>query len=167
MDNVKDKIENINESMRIKILHQNIKREDNNLINIDERKKISKFEIAPVLQLNVDENLKNSTIEKLRKNLNSSNIFENISEISKQDNNFIDRGVKTSIFESENNRNSKSRINEHDLIKERIERKEMIRKSKNRLEFNHYESMRIKETSFNKNMFMNSNCQSKFEKFLF
>ena len=116
-------------------------------------------------QLNVDENLKNSTIEKLRKNLNTSNIFENISEISKQDINFIDRGVKTSIFESENNRNSKSHVNENDLIKERIQRKEKNRKGKNRLDFNNYESMREKDINNNKNSLMKPDCQSKRDKY--
>lgn len=118
-------------------------------------------------QLNVDENLKNSTIEKLRKNLNTSNIFENISEISKQDINFIERGVKTSIFESENNRNSKSHVNENDLIKERIQRKEKNRKGKNRLDFNNYESMREKDINNNKNSLMKSDCQSKRDKYIF
>lgn len=147
--------------MRIKILHQNIKREENNFINIEERRNISNYENIQIEKLNIEENLKNSTIEKLRKNLDTSNIFENISEISRQDNNFIDRGVKTSIFESENNRNSKSQINEKEMIRERIERKEKIRKNKNRVEYINYESMRVKESNSNKNFLMQSNCQSK------
>jgi len=92
--------------------------------------------------------LKNSTLEKLRKNLDTSNIFENISEISKQDNNYIDRGVKTSIFESENNRNSNSQINEQDIIKERIDRKDrVIQKNINKEENNKIKS---KNYSINK-----------------
>jgi len=145
----------------MKILHQKIKREENNIINIEERRNFSKLENKELPQLNIGENLKNSTIENLRINLNTSNIFENISQISKQDYHYIDRGVKTSIFESENNRDSKSHINENDLIKERIQRKEKIRKSKNRMEYNNYDSMRVKENFKNKNLLMKSDCQSK------
>jgi len=148
VDNVKDKNENFNESMRIKILQQNIKREENNLINIEDKRIDSKFHSQIVQNERVEDNLKNSTLEKLRKNLDTSNIFENISEISKQDNNYIDRGVKTSIFESENNRNSNSQINEQDIIKERIDRKDrVIQKNINKEENNKIKS---KNYSINK-----------------
>lgn len=141
VDNVKDKNENFNESMRIKILQQNIKRDENNLINIEEKRIDLKFHSQIVQQDKVDENLRNSTIEKLRKNLDTSNIFENISEISRQDDNYIDRGVKTSIFESENNRNSNSQINEKEIIKERIDRKNRImHKNINREDNNKFKS---------------------------
>ena len=148
---------------RIRILQQNIKKEENNLMHLERRKSSSKNENIQVLQLNTDENLKNSTIEKLRKNLNSSNIFENISEISNQDINFIDRAVKNSIFESENNRNSKSHINENELIRDRMNKKEKIYKAKNRLDNNNYDSMRIKDSkNINSNMLMKSDYPSRF-----
>ena len=103
--NDKDNNDNFNESIKFKILQQNIKKESNNFLHLQDHKIIDKD--------NLDR--KNSSFENLRKNFNSSNIFENISEISKKGDNYIDRGVKTSIFESEINKNSKSQLNDKEI----------------------------------------------------
>lgn len=122
VENRKEKLFDTNDSVRFKILQQNIKRESNNLINLDERKDfLIKNQIFNVNnEIKTNDILQLSYRENKNKNFNSSNIFENISEISKRDDNYIDRGVKTSIFDSDlNNRNSQSKsiINPHEPMK--------------------------------------------------
>jgi hypothetical protein len=149
----------------IKILQQNIKREENNLINLEFKNKNNTKIEKTNLQISNNENFKNSTIEKLMNNIDSSNFFQNISEISKQDNNYIDRGVKTSIFESENNRNSKSHINENELIRKRLDNSNRIHKSKNRIEMNKFETLKNKINS--NNILMKSDSTVKINSKLF
>mgnify|MGYP000046766529 CR=1 FL=1 len=112
----------------MKILQETIIKDSNNLNNLNEiqNKKI-KYQNKTENKINEEKenSNKNNTIETILQNINTSNIFKNISEISKKEVNFIERGVKSKIFETDNTPKNTENFSQNEINNENIKDKNM------------------------------------------
>ena len=142
------------------ILQLTIIKDSNNLINLNEIKNCNIEDQNKSKNIINEENdliYKNKTIENLsQNNINTSNIFENISEISKREHNYIERGVKTKIFETENTpKNTEIKI-QNEIYNENINDDNS---PINRLEKNIFDKTKIKKIN-NSNQKVNDDISS-------
>ena len=144
----------------MKILHETIIKDSNNLINLNEIKNCKiedQNKSKNIINEENDLSYKNNTIENLRKNINTSNIFENISEISKKEHNYIEKGVKTKIFETENTQKNTEIKNQNEIYNENINDDNS---PDNRLKKNIFDKTKIKKLN-NSNQKVNDDISSK------
>jgi hypothetical protein len=132
----------LNESKRFNIFHEMKLKDQNNLLIFNQIQDIKTMKLNKTdkkIPINIDEDCedknKNYTIESILQNINTSNVFKNISEISRKDINFIERGINNKIFDTENTPMNSDFFSKNDINNENIRDRKI---NTGRIEKNNY-----------------------------